>query len=286
MPVLTDLSTIRDLCARYDFALSKGFGQNFIINPGICPRIAEEAGIGPGWGALEVGPGIGVLTEQLAKRADKVVSVEVDKRLEPLLAETMAGYDNFKLVMGDVLKVDLAALLKEEFGDRPVAVCANLPYYITSPILMRLLEEKLPVENITVMVQKEAAQRLCAAPGTREAGAISYAVAYYSTPKMLFTVQPGSFYPAPRVTSAVIRLDVHKQPAVEVPDGDEAGLFRLIRASFSQRRKTIANVVASGLNLPKPQVLEALRAAGLDARLRPEQLTLQDYCRLLGTLRG
>ncbi len=286
MPVLTDLSTIRDLCARYDFALSKGFGQNFIINPGICPRIAEEAGIGSGWGALEVGPGIGVLTEQLAKRADKVVSVEVDKRLEPLLAETMAGYDNFKLVMGDVLKVDLAALLKEEFGDRPVAVCANLPYYITSPILMRLLEEKLPVENITVMVQKEAAQRLCAAPGTREAGAISYAVAYYSTPKMLFTVQPGSFYPAPKVTSAVIRLDVHKQPAVEVPDGDEAGLFRLIRASFSQRRKTIANVVASGLNLPKPQVLEALQAAGLDARLRPEQLTLQDYCRLLGTLRG
>ena len=286
MPVLTDLSTIRDLCARYDFALSKGFGQNFIINPGICPRIAEEAGIGPGWGALEVGPGIGVLTEQLAKRADKVVSVEVDKRLEPLLAETMAGYDNFRLVMGDVLKVDLAALLKEEFGDRPVAVCANLPYYITSPILMRLLEEKLPVENITVMVQKEAAQRLCAAPGTREAGAISYAVAYYSTPKMLFTVQPGSFYPAPKVTSAVIRLDVHKQPAVEVPDGDEAGLFRLIRASFSQHRKTIANVVASGLNLPKPQVLEALQAAGLDARLRPEQLTLQDYCRLLGTLRG
>lgn len=286
MPALTDLSTIRDLCARYDFALSKGFGQNFIINPGVCPRIAEAAGIGPGWGALEVGPGIGVLTEQLAQRADKVVSVEVDKRLEPLLAETMAGYDNFKLVMGDVLKVDLAMLLKEEFGDRPVAVCANLPYYITSPILMRLLEEKLPVENITVMVQKEAAQRLCAAPGTREAGAISYAVAYYSTPKMLFTVQPGSFYPAPKVTSAVIRLDVHKEPAVQVPNGDEAGLFRLIRAAFSQRRKTIANVVASGLNLPKPRVLEALQTAGLDARLRPEQLTLQDYCDLLSALAG
>lgn len=286
MPALTDLSTIRDLCARYDFALSKGFGQNFIINPGVCPRIAEASGIGPGWGALEVGPGIGVLTEQLAQRADKVVSVEVDKRLEPLLAETMAGYDNFKLVMGDVLKVDLAALLKEEFGDRPVAVCANLPYYITSPILMRLLEEKLPVENITVMVQKEAAQRLCAAPGTREAGAISYAVAYYSSPKMLFTVQPGSFYPAPKVTSAVIRLDVHKQPTVQVPGGDEAGLFRLIRAAFSQRRKTIANVVASGLNLPKPQVQEALQAAGLEARLRPEQLTLQQYCDLLRALSG
>lgn len=132
MPTLTDLSTIRDLCARYDFALSKGFGQNFIINPGICPRIAEAAGIGSGWGALEVGPGIGVLTEQLCKRADKVVSIEVDKRLPPLLEETMAGYDNFKLVLNDVLKVDLKALLAEEFGDKPVAVCANLPYYITS----------------------------------------------------------------------------------------------------------------------------------------------------------
>ena len=170
MPTLTDLSTIRDLCARYNFALSKGFGQNFIINPGICPRIAEAAGIGPGWGALEVGPGIGVLTEQLCKRADKVVSIEVDKRLPPLLEETMADYDNFKLVLNDVLKVDLKALLAEEFGDKPVAVCANLPYYITSPILMRLLEEKLPIRNITVMVQKEAAQRLCAAPGTCSTG--------------------------------------------------------------------------------------------------------------------
>ena len=198
MPTLTDLSTIRDLCARYDFALSKGFGQNFIINPGICPRIAEAAGIGSGWGALEVGPGIGVLTEQLCKRADKVVSIEVDKRLPPLLEETMAGYDNFKLVLNDVLKVDLKALLAEEFGDKPVAVCANLPYYITSPILMRLLEEKLPIRNITVMVQKEAAQRLCAAPGTRDAGAISYAVAYYAEPKLLFSVQPGSFIPPPR----------------------------------------------------------------------------------------
>ena len=198
MPTLTDLSTIRDLCARYDFALSKGFGQNFIINPGICPRIADEAGIGPGWGALEVGPGIGVLTEQLCKRADKVVSIEVDKRLPPLLEETMADYDNFKLVLNDVLKVNLKALLAEEFGDKPVAVCANLPYYITSPILMRLLEEKLPIENITVMVQKEAAQRLCAAPGTRDAGAISYAVAYYAEPKLLLPYSPAVFTRPPR----------------------------------------------------------------------------------------
>ena len=284
MPNLTDLSTIRDLCARYDFALSKGFGQNFIINPGICPRIAEASGIGPGWGALEIGPGIGVLTEQLCQRADRVVAVEVDKRLPALLAETMAGYENFKLVLGDVLKVDLRTLIAEEFGDRPVAVCANLPYYITSPILMRLLEEKLPIRSITVMVQKEAAQRLCAAPGTREAGAISYAVAYYATARQLFTVQPGSFYPAPRVTSAVIRLDVHTTPPVAPANVDEAGLFRLIRAAFSPRRKTAANAVANGLGLPKNQVIAALEAAGLDPRLRPEQLTLQDYCAFQASL--
>lgn len=281
---LTDLSTIRDLCARHDFALSKGFGQNFIINPGICPRIAEAAGIGSGWGALEIGPGIGVLTEQLCRRADKVVSIELDHRLPPILSETMADYPNFRLVQGDVLKVDLRALLAEEFGTMPVAVCANLPYYITSPILMRLLEEKLPIQNITVMVQKEAAQRLCAAPGTREAGAISYAVAYYAAPKLLFTVQPGSFYPAPKVTSAVIRLDIHAVPPVTPPGGDEAGLFRLIRAAFSQRRKTAANAIANGLGLPKAEVLSALRAVGLDTRLRPEQLTLPDYCGLLSAL--
>ena len=224
--------------------------------------------------------GIGVLTEQLCKRADNVVSIEVDKRLPPLLEETMADYDNFKLILNDVLKVDLKALLAEEFGGKPVAVCANLPYYITSPILMRLLEEKLPIRNITVMVQKEAAQRLCAAPGTRDAGAISYAVAYYAEPKLLFSVQPGSFYPAPKVTSAVIRLDVREKPAVTVPNGDEAAFFALIRAAFSQRRKIAANAIANGLHLPKAQVISALQAAGLDERSRPEQLTLENYCAL------
>ena len=282
MPTLTDLSTIRDLCARYDFALSKGFGQNFIINPGICPRIAEASGIGPGWGALEVGPGIGVLTEQLCKRADNVVSIEVDKRLPPLLEETMADYDNFKLILNDVLKVDLKALLAEEFGGKPVAVCANLPYYITSPILMRLLEEKLPIRNITVMVQKEAAQRLCAAPGTRDAGAISYAVAYYAEPKLLFSVQPGSFYPAPKVTSAVVRMDIRPTPAVQVED--EEGYFALVRAAFGQRRKTAANAIASGLGMPKDAVTAAIEAAGFDARIRPEALTLEDFAKIQNAL--
>ncbi|MFR4668083.1 MAG: ribosomal RNA small subunit methyltransferase A [Subdoligranulum sp.] len=209
----------------------------------------------------------------------------MDKRLPPILAETMAEYENFKLVLEDVLKVDLRTLLAEEFGDKPVAVCANLPYYITSPILMRLLEEKLPIRNITVMVQKEAAQRLCAAPGTREAGAISYAVAYYAKPKLLFTVQPGSFLPCPQSDQRGHPAGCpHTTPPVTPPNGDEAGLFRLIRAAFSQRRKTAANAVANGLGISKAKVNAALQAAGLDIRLRPEQLTLEDYCALQAAL--
>ena len=166
MPELTDLSYVRALCEKYDFALSKGFGQNFIINPGIPQKIVDVSGVDKRYGVIEIGPGIGVLTRELAKRAAKVVSIEVDERLPPLLAETMAGVDNFKLVMQDVLKVDLRALIAEEFPGMPVALCANLPYYITSPIVMKLLGDRLPIESLTVMVQKEAADRLAAAPGS------------------------------------------------------------------------------------------------------------------------
>ena len=275
---LTDIAYVRDLCARHGFTLSKGFGQNFIVNPGVCPKIVEASGIGPEWGVLEVGPGIGVLTRELARRAARVVAVEVDNRLPPLLAETLAGYDNVEIVMQDILKVDIAALIREKFAGMPVAVCANLPYYITSPILMRLLEEKLPIRQITVMVQKEAAERICAAPGTRQAGAISYAVAYYAKPQVLFSVQPGSFYPPPKVTSAVIRLEVHPEPPVPVPD--EAAYFRLVRAAFGQRRKTAANAISAGLGLPKAQVTAAMEQAGLPATARPEQLTLEQFAAL------
>ena len=278
MPNLTDISTIRDLCARHDFALSKGFGQNFIVNPGICPKIVEAAGIDETYGVIEIGPGIGVLTKELALRAKKVVAIEVDQRLPALLAETLAEFDNVEIVLQDVLKVDLQGLIQEKFAGLKVAVCANLPYYITSPILMRLLEEKLPIEHITVMVQKEAADRITATPGTRQAGAISYAVDYYAQPKLLFSVQPGSFYPPPKVTSAVIQLQVRPQTAVQPTN--EAEFFKLVRAAFSQRRKTAANSISSGLSLPKAQVMEALQAAGLSPTARPEQLTLQDFCAL------
>ena len=277
MPELTDLSVIRALCEKYDFALSKGFGQNFIINPGLPPKIVDASGVDRRYGVIEIGPGIGVLTRELAKRAAKVVSIEVDERLPPLLAETMAGVDNFKLVLQDVLKVDLKALIAEEFPGMPVAVCANLPYYITSPIVMKLLGDRLPIESLTVMVQKEAADRLAAVPGTRASSAISCAVSYYATSKMMFTAAPGSFYPAPKVTSAVVRMEIRPQPAVQVED--EEGYFALVRAAFGQRRKTAANAIASGLGMPKDAVTAAIEAAGFDARIRPEALTLEDFAK-------
>ena len=251
MPELTDLSYVRALCEKYDFALSKGFGQNFIINPGIPQKIVDVSGVDKRYGVIEIGPGIGVLTRELAKRAAKVVSIEVDERLPPLLAET---------------------------------VCANLPYYITSPIVMKLLGDRLPIESLTVMVQKEAADRLAATPGTRASSAISCAVSYYATSKMMFTAAPGSFYPAPKVTSAVVRMDIRPTPAVQVED--EEGYFALIRAAFGQRRKTAANAIASGLSLPKENVIHAIEAAGFDARIRPEALTLEDFAAIQQALKA
>ena len=279
MPELTDLSYVRALCEKYDFALSKGFGQNFIVNSGLPPKIVDASGVDKRYGVLEIGPGIGVLTRELAKRAAKVVSIEVDERLPPLLAETMAGVDNFKLVLQDVLKVDLKALIAQEFPGMPVAVCANLPYYITSPIVMKLLGDRLPIESLTVMVQKEAADRLAAAPGTRASSAISCAVSYYATSKMMFTAAPGSFYPVPKVTSAVVRMEIRPTPAVQVE-----GYFALVRAAFGQRRKTAANAIASGLGMPKDAVTAAIEAAGFDARIRPEALTLEDFAKIQNAL--
>lgn len=192
---------IQDLLQRHGFRFSKAMGQNFLINPSVCPRMAEACGAGPGRGVLEIGPGIGVLTEQLALRADKVVAVELDRRLPPLLAETLAAYPQVEIVEGDILKMDLPLLLKEKFGSMPVSVCANLPYYITSPIVMTLLESRLPIDSLTVMVQKEAARRLCACPGTREAGAVTLAVRYYAQPEILFSVSGAAFSPRPTWTA-------------------------------------------------------------------------------------
>lgn len=194
MENLSNISVIRDVLTRHGFSFSKGLGQNFLINPTVCPRMAESGNAQPGWGMIEIGAGVGVLTAELARRADKVVCIEIDSRLLPILDETLAEFDNIKIVNEDVLKVDLHKLIREEFAGMPVAVCANLPYYITSPIIMSLLEARLPIVSLTVMVQKEAAQRLCAAPGSREVGAVSIAVQYYSQPQVLFQVSRGLLY--------------------------------------------------------------------------------------------
>lgn len=275
---LTDISVIRKICAKHNFELSKNFGQNFIINSGICPKIVEAAGITKEFGVLEIGPGFGVLTKELAIRAKKVVSVEIDTRIPDILKDTLSEYDNVKVILQDVLKCDLHKLFEEEFNGMPVAVCANLPYYITSPIIMKLLEERLPIEHLTVMVQKEAAERICALPGSRASGAVTYAVHYYAKPKLLFTVSPGSFYPPPKVTSAIIKLELHKTPPV-VPK-NEAAMFKVIRAAFTQRRKTAANSISSALSIPKQQVIDAIQASNIIATARPEAMTLEQFCTL------
>ncbi len=272
---LTNLSYIKDLAKRHNFAFQKSFGQNFIVNAGICPKIVEHAEVNENIGVLEIGTGIGVLTKELCKNAKKVVAIEIDKTLLPVLEETLAEFSNFKVINQDVLKTDLKKLIEEEFQGMEVVVCANLPYYITSPIIMKLLEDNLPIKNITVMVQKEAATRICAKESTRDIGAISLAVKFYSQPNICFNVSPGSFYPPPKVTSSVIRLDVLKEKAVK--PRNEKRMFSLIRAAFNQRRKTFTNGVSSALSLSKSDIDNALVSLDLNKLSRPEQLTLQNF---------
>lgn len=282
MENLSNISVIRDVLSCHGFSFSKGLGQNFLINPTVCPRMAEMGNAQPGWGMIEIGAGVGVLTAELAQRADKVVCIEIDSRLLPILDETLAEYDNIKIVNQDVLKVDLHKLIAEEFPNMPVAVCANLPYYITSPIIMNLLESRLPISSLTVMVQKEAAQRICAMPGSREVGAVSIAVRYYCEPKVLFQVSRGSFMPAPDVDSTVIRLDIRKQPAMDVKR--EEDFFRVVKAAFSQRRKTLSNTLSSGLSMNKTQIAELLERAGVASNLRAEQLSMQQFADIANAL--
>lgn len=280
---LSDISVIKSVLSRHGFTFSKALGQNFIINPGVCPRIAEEGGAGEGVGVLEVGAGIGVLTAELAKRASKVVCVELDTRLLPVLDETLGEFDNVKIINGDILKVDLHRILEDEFGNMPVVVCANLPYYITSPVIMRLLESRLRIDSVTVMVQKEAAVRLCADVGSRDSGAVTVAVNYYAEAQKLFDVSRGSFMPSPNVDSAVIRLDILKNPPIEV--SDEKFFFSMVKAAFSQRRKTASNGISAGMGIPKPTVIEAIEAADLSPTVRAEALTMEQLGRLCEELK-
>ena len=282
MQNLSDASVVKDLLSRHGFKFSKALGQNFLINPTVCPRMAEVCGADESTGVIEVGPGFGVLTAELAKKAKKVVSVELDERLLPVLDETLADFDNVKIINADVLKVDLRKIIEEEFGGMKVAVCANLPYYITSPVIMHLLESRLPIENLTVMVQKEAAQRLCAPVGSRDAGAVTVAVDFYSDAKKAFDVSAGSFMPAPKVDSSVIKLDIRKQPPVGLKD--EKLFFRMVKAVFAQRRKTAANSISAGMSLPKDTVYSAIAAAGYPETVRAESFTMEELAVLANAI--
>jgi 16S rRNA (adenine1518-N6/adenine1519-N6)-dimethyltransferase len=278
MDRLTDVNVIRALAERHGFAFSKRLGQNFLINPAIAPKIVSSGLTGKGVGVLEIGPGIGVLTRELAAEAKEVVAVEIDGRLIPVLAETLCGLDNVKIVNADIMKLDLKEFLAENLKTPEIAVCANLPYYIASPVIMLLLGSRLPFRSITVMVQKEYAFRLCASPGTRESGAITVAVRYYSEPEILFNVSRGSFMPPPNVDSCVIKL----VPKASVPfEGEmERHFFRVVRGAFSQRRKTLVNSLSSSLGLAKPLVLSAVNDAGISKDSRPEQLLPEDFVNL------
>lgn len=277
---LTNIGVIKQLFQRHGFSFTKSLGQNFLINPTVCPRIAELGGCKSGVCALEIGTGVGVLTQELARRCDKVVAIEIDTGLKPILDETLAEFDNVEVVFADVMEIDLKALIAEKFGQSEVVVCANLPYYITSPIIMRVLEERLPVKSLTVMVQKEAADRICAKPGTRDCGALSCGVSYYSEPKLLFKVNRGSFMPSPNVDSAVIRLDIKRETGLEV--SDEALFFRIIRAAFSQRRKQIINPLSGELGIPKDALADVFDKSGIKQTARAEELTLEQFAQLCG----
>lgn len=270
---------------KYNFNFQKKYGQNFLIDSNILKRIVAGAGITKEDVVLEIGPGIGTMTQYLAEAAKKVITIEIDDKLIPILQDTLSGYDNVRVIHRDVLKVDLNALSQEENGGQPFKVVANLPYYITTPIIMGLFEQKVPVKSITVMVQKEVADRMQVGPGNKDYGALSLAVQYYAKPEILLEVSPGCFMPRPNVSSKVIHLTKHQTPPVEVKD--EALMFSLIRAAFNQRRKTLVNGLknAEQLSFSREEIEAALAKLGLSPAVRGETLTLEQFA-LLSNLLG
>lgn len=269
---------------KYEFTFQKKFGQNFLIDAHVIDKILRAADITKDDVVLEIGPGFGTMTQYLAEQAKQVIAVEIDKNLIPILQETLAEYDNITILCDDILKVDLHTLAKEKNGGKPFKIVANLPYYITTPIIMGIFEKHVPVSSVTVMVQKEVADRMQAGPGTKDYGALSLAVQYYANPYIAANVPPNCFMPRPNVGSAVIRLKKWDKPPVAV--SDEHMMFRLIRASFNQRRKTLQNGIknAPELTYTKEQVVDALEAMGLPATIRGEALTLEQFARLTDLL--
>lgn len=280
MPTLGNPTGTIEILKKYQFNFQKRYGQNFLIDSHILEKIVESAEITKDDCVLEIGPGIGTMTQYLAESAGQVIAVEIDQSLIPILEDTLSGYDNVTVINEDILKVDIQKLVDEKNEGRPIKVVANLPYYITTPIIMGLFESHVPLHSITIMVQKEVADRMQVGPGTKDYGALSLAVQYYAKPEIVAYVSPGCFIPKPNVGSAVIRLKRYAQPPAEVVD--EAFLFRLIRAAFNQRRKTLANGIANASDIPcsREQAQEALEKLGFSASIRGEALTLQQFALL------
>ena len=279
-PTLGNPQNTIEILKKYNFTFQKKFGQNFLIDTHVLDKIIAAAEITKDDFVLEIGPGIGTMTQYLAQAAGKVAAVEIDKALIPILGDTLSAYDNVMIINEDVLKVDIQKLVEEENGGRPVKVVANLPYYITTPIIMGLFEKHVPIESITVMVQKEVADRMQVGPGTKDYGALSLAVQYYASPYIVANVPPNCFMPRPKVGSAVIRLTTYDNPPVEVDD--EKLMFRIIRASFNQRRKTLANGLknAADLDIPKELIAESIESLGHGPSVRGEALTLEEFATL------
>lgn len=267
---LYDINTVKSILQKNGFSFSKALGQNFIIDPEVCPNMAKAAVPSSDYGVLEVGPGIGVLTAELCKAAKKVVAIELDDRLLPILDDTLKDFDNVKVIHGDVMKVDLKKVIEEEFSGMKVVICANLPYYITSPVIMKLLEDNLNVESIVVMVQLEAADRLCAEVGTRDAGAVTVAVNFYAKAEKLFFVPKTSFIPAPKVDSCVMRLALREEPPCDI---DQKKFFNMVKAGFTKRRKTIMNSLLIG-SVTKETLGAALDNLGISRTARIEELSM------------
>ena len=284
MAELGNPSNTIEVLKKYGFRFQKRYGQNFLIDSHILEKIIEAAEITKEDMVLEIGPGIGTMTQYLAEHAREVVAVEIDKTLIPILEDTLSAYDNVTVINEDILKVDIEALAREKNGNRPIKVVANLPYYITTPIIMGLFESRTPLASITIMVQKEVADRMQAGPGTKDYGALSLAVQYYAKPEIMMNVSPGCFIPKPNVGSAVIRLTRYEQNPVQVKDEDF--LFLLIRAAFGQRRKTLVNSLtnASFLSLSKEEILHALSEMGVSETVRGEALTLEAFAKLSNLL--
>lgn len=273
-----------EVIQKYEFAFQKKFGQNFLIDGHVLGKIIAAADISKEDFVLEIGPGIGTMTQYLSEAAKRVLAVEIDRMLIPILQETLAGYENVEILNEDILKVDIAALVEEKNGGKPIKVVANLPYYITTPIIMGLLEQHVPVKSITVMVQKEVAQRMQAQPGSKDYGALSLAVQYYCEPYIAANVPPNCFIPRPKVGSAVIRLSAHEKPPVETTH--EKLMFQIIRASFNQRRKTLANGLNNSpeLDFTKEEIAAAIEKLGVPAGVRGETLTLTQFAQLADLL--